>query len=152
MIAPRMLPERDHPKPSRRSCLRCAIAFAALMLILVMNAASYAAAVTVDALDPSRVSRVDAIQFSGNQDFSDSDLEAAMAIKTRPFYAIWQKRPEFDPETFTIDLNQLKLFYEAHGYYDAHISYDLAVKDNQVTPHIKIAEGQPVKIDSVSVE
>jgi hypothetical protein len=44
------------------------------------------------------------------------------------------KSGQFDPETFTGDLNQLKLFYQAHGYYDTHIAYDLEIHGNLATP------------------
>jgi translocation and assembly module TamA len=108
--------------------------------------------VTIDALNPSRVYRVETIRITGNQHFSDIELAAVMAIKTRPFYELWKKRPQFDPETFTAALNQLRLFYQSHGYYDAHITYDLEIHGNLVTPHIAIAEGRPVKVDKVSVE
>ncbi|HUN59430.1 MAG TPA: BamA/TamA family outer membrane protein [Candidatus Binataceae bacterium] len=142
--------DRHRLRPSARPLLRIRFAFALLLLNLL--AFSNAFAVTLDALDPSRTYRVDAIHFSGNQNFSDGDLEAAMSTKPRPLYALWQKRPVFDPETFTGDLNQLQLFYQSHGYYDAHISYDLEIHDDLVTSVIKIREGHPVKVDSVSVE
>jgi translocation and assembly module TamA len=109
-------------------------------------------AVTIDALNPSRIYRVETIRIIGNQHFSTSELAAVMATKTRPFYALWQKRPQFDPATFTNDLNQLRLFYESHGYYDAHVTYTLEINGNLVIPHITIAEGRPVKVDKVSVE
>jgi outer membrane protein assembly complex protein YaeT len=108
-------------------------------------------AVTIDALDPSKAYRVEAIKFSGNQHFSDSDLASAMTTKPRPFYALWQKRPEFNLETFTGDLDQLRLFYQSHGYYDTQMAYSLAIHGNLVTPHIAIAEGLPVKVDKISI-
>ncbi|HKV53490.1 MAG TPA: BamA/TamA family outer membrane protein [Candidatus Binataceae bacterium] len=109
-------------------------------------------AVGINALDPSRVYRIDSIKFSGNQNFSDSELQSALSLKTRPFYAIWQKRPAFDSMTLNSDLDQLRLFYEAHGYYDAHVSCDLELHGDLVTPHITINEGPPIKVDTVSVE
>jgi outer membrane protein assembly complex protein YaeT len=138
---------RDH-QPLPRSGLRCAAIFAVLLLFFCARAY----AITLDSLDSSRTYYVDSIHFSGNQNFSDSDLTAAMATKTRPFYALWQKRPAFDPQTFTNDLSQLALFYESHGYYDAHISYDLKIHGDLITPLLTIHEGHPVKVDSVAVE
>jgi len=108
--------------------------------------------VTIEALNPSRVYRVETISITGNQHFSASELASAMTTKPRPFYELWKKRPQFDPDTFTNDLNQLRLFYQSHGYYDAHITYDLEIHGSLVTPHIAIAEGRPVKVDKVSVE
>jgi outer membrane protein assembly factor BamA len=92
------------------------------------------------------------MRITGNQHFTASELAAAMTTTTRPFYALWEKRPQFDPESFTGDLNQLRLFYQSHGYYDAHITYELELHADLVTPHIVIAEGRPVKVDKVSVE
>jgi outer membrane protein assembly factor BamA len=137
--------------------LHYGFALAAFILTVIAASMAFAAvpltpAVTIAALDPSRVYRVEAIGFSGNSHFSDSDLEAAMRTKARPFYALWQKRPRFEPETFIEDLDQLNLFYHAHGYYDAYIAYDLEIHGDLVTPHITIAEGSPVKVDKVSVE
>jgi outer membrane protein assembly complex protein YaeT len=127
------------------------LTFAAGSLVHADDAASASNAVTIDALNPSRVYRVETIRITGNQHFSDSELAAAMATKTRPFYEFWKKRPQFDPETFTDDLNQLRLFYQSHGYYDTHIAYDLEIHGNLVTPHIAIAEGRPVEVDKVSI-
>jgi outer membrane protein assembly factor BamA len=145
-----MLTDRHRSRSSARFSLRDFSVF--LTFFLIVLTASNAAAVTLDALDSFHIYRVEAIQFSGNQNFADSDLEAAMITKTRPFYAIWQKRPAFDPETFSGDLNQLQLFYQSHGYYDAHISYDLEIQGELITPHLTIREGHPVKVDSVSLE
>src|ERR1700684_3237934 len=111
-----------------------------------------AKAMTINALDPSETYRVEAIKFTGNQHFSESDLASAMTTKPRPFYALWEKRPEFNPETFTGDLDQLRLFYQSHGYYDAHTAYSLEIHGNLVTPHIAIAEGLPVRVDEVSMD
>src|SRR5208337_876879 len=126
--------------------------FVFIVLALLLSSVADAPAVTLDTLDPSRAYRVAAIQISGNRDFSAEDLEAVMATKTRPFYALWQKRPKFDPAIFRNDLNQLKLFYEAHGYYDAQIRSDLTVKGSDITPHITIEEGQTVRVGSIAVD
>jgi outer membrane protein assembly complex protein YaeT len=111
-----------------------------------------AKAMTINALDPSETYHVEAIKFTGNQHFSESDLASAMTTKPRPFYALWEKRPEFNPETFTGDLDQLRLFYQSHGYYDAHVAYSLEIHGNLVTTHIAIDEGLPVKVDKVSID
>jgi outer membrane protein assembly complex protein YaeT len=128
------------------------LTLAAASIVHADNAASASHAVTIDALNPSRVYRVDMVLITGNQRFSASELTATMATKARPFYEVWKKRPQFEPETFTNDLNQLRLFYQAHGYYDTHIAYDLEIHGNLVTPHITIAEGRPVEVDKVSIE
>ena len=63
-----------------------------------------ASAVQVEALDPSREWRVDKIEISGNDHFSDSQLMAEMITQSRPWYRFWEERPLFDPVTFATDL------------------------------------------------
>src|SRR5579872_4011104 len=128
------------------------LSLAAASAVHADNAVSAAHAITIDALNPSRIYRVETVRITGNQHFSASELSAAMATKTRPFYELWKKRPQFDPETFTDDLNQLRLFYQSHGYYNTHIAYSLEIHGNLITPHIEISEGRPVEVDKVSVE
>src|SRR5271168_2130194 len=148
-----MLPVRTYPPasagPRPRFSLWLGLTLATVWLLM---SAATASAVSAGALDPSQTYHVTAIQFSGNRSFSANDLEAVMATKTRPFYALWQKRPTFDPAAFSNDLNQLKLFYQAHGYYDAQIRSDLTVKGSDITPHITIEEGQTVRVGSIAVD
>src|ERR1700757_2289125 len=68
---------------------------------LLPSSTSVSHGVTIYALNPSRVYRVEAISITGNQHFSTSELASAMTTKTRPFYEFWKKRPQFDPDTFT---------------------------------------------------
>ena len=110
---------------------------------------------TVDDLDPSHHFKVGAISFTGNHIFADSDLQSVMRTKPRPFYTPWKARPDFEPDTFTNDLNRLRIFYEAHGYYHLRLTYNLTTavkrKDEVVTLEVRVAEGQPVHIADVDI-
>ena len=77
-----------------------------------------------------------------------------MVTKERPWYRFWQERPAFDPVTFTTDLERLRRFYEAEGYYSAVITYDLdADREHEwITARIKVSEGEPVMISEIGVD
>jgi outer membrane protein insertion porin family len=113
-----------------------------------------ASAVLIDALDPIRQWQVQEIKFSGNKIFSNDDLSDAMITKARPWYRFWEDRPQFDPVTFTSDLERLKRFYETRGYYDAAVSYDLEVDDSNglISPRIEIREVAPIIVSEVDVQ
>ncbi len=112
-----------------------------------------ASAILIDALDPARQWRVEQIEFSGNKKFSADELGAAIVTTTRPWYRFWEERPVFDPITFDTDLERLRRFYEARGYYDAAVTYDLSVDDEGglVSARIALHEGRPVLISQVDV-
>jgi len=111
-------------------------------------------ALTVEELAPEREWQVEAIVISGNEAFSARELLATLRTKERPWYTPWKGRPVFDPVTFTADIERLQRFYEARGYYQSRVTYDLQV-DNQdalVTAHISVAEHRPVTVTDVKVE
>jgi outer membrane protein insertion porin family len=112
-----------------------------------------AAAVLVDALDPTRQWKVARIEFSGNEKFSDGQLRDVMVTKERPWYRFWGERPAFDAVTFTTDLERLRRFCEAEGYYSAALSYDLDVNREQerIAVRIQVQEGAPVVIADIDV-
>jgi outer membrane protein insertion porin family len=126
---------------------------AALLFLIVIFQASPAVAFTTEDLDASEHWQVGAISFSGNHIFADSDLQAVMRTKPRPFYTPWKARPEFEPGTFTNDLKRLRIFYEAHGYYHLRLTYNLttAVKRKQklINAELRLVEGRPVKIEDI---
>jgi len=113
-----------------------------------------ALAIPVNDLDPAREWRVEAIEISGNATFSDSELTSEMLTKARPWYLFWQDAPVFDPVTFREDLERLRRFYEARGYYQTHITHDLIVDPERSQVHVKIeiSEGPPVIVAEVEVE
>lgn len=128
--------------------------FSKILLLVLAGFSSFpksALAVLVDALDPTRQWKVARIEFSGNQKFSDDPLRAAIVTKERPWYRFWEERPALDPVTFTTDLERLRRFYEAEGYYSAVITYDLDAERELITVRIEVREGEPVVISEIGV-
>lgn len=111
-------------------------------------------ALTVDDLDPEREWRVKQITIAGNKAFTESELLAKLATQQRPRYLPWRARPIFDPVAFATDLERLHRFYEAHGYYQSRVTYDLQVDDQAslVTVQIHVEENLPVTVAEVKVE
>ncbi len=111
-------------------------------------------ALTVDDLDPEREWRVGKILISGNAAFSQQELLAKLLTKKRPWYLPRQGRPVFDPITFATDLERLQRFYEAQGYYQCQVTYDLRVDTERtlVLVHLQVEENHPVRVAQVRVE
>lgn len=113
-----------------------------------------AAAIPIDALDTTREWQVADIRFSGNKKFSEDTLRTAIVTRERAWYRFWEDRPLLDPVTFRTDLERLRRFYEASGYYDANITHDLDVDQERgtVTARIAVEEGEPVLISEIDVQ
>jgi outer membrane protein insertion porin family len=118
-------------------------------LLMLLSAPAWA--LKLQQLKPGKTYRVDKIVFSGNHALSDSELLSHMTTKERPFYLLWQKRPGFDSDVFTEDLKRLALLYRMHGYFQAHLDYDLKVHGDLVTPEIKITEHRPVVVRQIRI-
>ena len=112
-----------------------------------------AAALGVDDLDPEREWRVEEVIISGNAAFSSAELLAEMLTRRPSGYLPWKGRPAFDAVTFRTDLERLRRFYEARGYYGARLSHDLEVDEGRglVTARVRVRENQPVVVVEVSV-
>lgn len=125
------------------------------MVILVAWLAnvSSASAIPLDALDSNRQWRVEKINLSGNKLITEDELRVELLTKERPWYQIWGVRPEFDPVTFESDLERLRRYYEAHGYYDVAVEHDLVADEDttRVTVEIRIKETLPVIIAAIDV-
>lgn len=125
------------------------------LFVIALGAAIGAApafALKLSNLDPAKSYKTAAITFSGNTKFSDDELLSLMQTKTREFYKLWKARPQFIPDTFKGDLANIRNFYQAHGYYQARVNYNLEVKGDLVTAHIHVHAGEPVKVAAVTVE
>lgn len=132
--------------------------FAAFLLATlagILALAQSSNAVPIDALDPNRRWRVGRIELSGNRVFADSELKDVIVTRERPWYRFWDERPEFDPIAFGTDLERLQRYYEARGYYETTVSYDLEVDEERglVSARVEIHEGlPPVLISAIDVE
>ena len=115
--------------------------------------ANPAYSVTVDALDVSKDWRVEKINLSGLKRFTEGEMRDEILTKERPWYRFWGERPSFEPATFEHDLERLRRYYEARGYYDTVIEHDLLVDEDttRVTVEIRIKETLPVVISQIDV-
>lgn len=110
--------------------------------------------IQLEELDATRQWRVEKIEISGNTKFSDTEILRELLTKVRPWYLFWEAESSFDPVTFREDLERIRRFYEARGYYQTHVTYDLTAdpQSGQVEVKIEVLEGPPVIVSDVHVE
>lgn len=123
---------------------------AAVLFLLVARAAP---AVQVEDVPSDREWHTRSIKIDGNESIGTGELRDAMLTKTRAWYAPWRDRPPFDPVTFANDLDRLRRAYEAKGYYNAKLTYDLTLneEDGLVSAKIDVEEGKPVRFAEIDV-
>ncbi|MFZ1122375.1 MAG: POTRA domain-containing protein [Candidatus Binataceae bacterium] len=131
-----------------RSGSKVIVAIVGILLIASMRAFGF----TIADLDPSRHYKLERIDLSGEHAFSRDAVVSVMTTKERPWYQVWKPLPDFDTQAFTDDLAHIKRFYEAHGYYNARIAYDLTVSKDKVTPHINVSEGKPIRVATIEIK
>lgn len=136
---------------ARPNCARKSSIIHILIACLALPTASLA--VQLEDLDPTRQWRVGAVEITGNQKLSGSEVEKALLTRPRPWFRFWSERPVFDPVTFREDLERLRRLYEANGFYHAAVSYDLALdpQRNLLNARIAVSEGLPVMVADVDV-
>ena len=132
----------------------CSSLFFCFLLIIGIVFAIPGFAIQVDELDAGREWRLRKIEISGNTKFSSNELLGEMLTQVRPSYLFWQAENIFDPVTFREDLERLRRFYEARGYYRVRVTHDLTVdsENSRVEVKIEIFEGSPVIVAQVAVE
>src|SRR6266851_846767 len=126
------------------------IVVAVVSILLIANTRAFG--FTIADLDPSRRYKLEKIDLSGEHALSRDAVVSVMTMKERPWYQVWKPLPEFDTQVFTDDLAHIKRFYEAHGYYNARITYDLTLSKDKVTPHIKVSEGKPIRVTTIEIK
>lgn len=111
-------------------------------------------AIQVDDLDTTREWRVEKIEISGNTHFSDAEILNELLTKVQPWYLFWEAPNLFDPVTFREDLERIRRFYEARGYYQTEVNYDLQTDSEKglLQVSIRVVEGPPVIVAQVNVE
>src|SRR5258708_1797092 len=103
-------------------------------------------------LDSSHRYKLEKIDLSGEHAFPRDVVVSVMTTKERPRYQVWKPLPDFDTQAFTEDLDHIRRFYEAHGYYNAHLTYDLSLSKDKVTPRINVSEGKPIRIETIEIK
>ena len=133
------------------SCIDSLPSSRIVVAIIILVAYARAFGFTTADLDPSLHYKLEKIDLSGQHAFSRDAVVSVMTTKERPWYQVWKPLPDFDPQTFTDDLARIERFYKAHGYYNAHTSYDLSLSKDKVTPHIKVSEGKPIRVATIEI-
>src|SRR5216683_7850481 len=147
---------RETPYPPRgisrrwRGASYCSIVLAIVIVILIANTRAFG--LKIADLDPSQHYKLEQIDLSGEHAFSRDALLSVMTTKERPWYQVWKPLPDFDTQMFKDDLTHIERFYQAHGYYNAHVTYDLTLDKDEVTPNIKVSEGKPVRVATIDIK
>jgi outer membrane protein insertion porin family len=119
---------------------------------ILLIASTRAFGLTIADLDPSLRYKLERIDLSGEHAFPRDVVVSVMTTKERPWYQVWKPPPDFDTQAFTEDLAHIRRFYEAHGYYNAHLTYDLTLSQDKVTPRINVSEGTPIRIETIEIK
>lgn len=99
--------------------------------------------------------KIQAIEFEGNDAFGDGTLRDQMST-TESNWLSWIKTSDvYDPDRINADLEQLRKFYLNHGYADFRVvsaNADLNRETNAFTLKIVVEEGQQYRFGPVDVE
>jgi translocation and assembly module TamA len=88
------------------------------------------------------------IRFFGQKHFDESDLQDALGVDTRSFFAFWKDgTPRLKDKLRPTLEASLKSFYASEGFYDA----DFTIKENNTTITVTISENEPVKIRDINI-
>src|SRR5262245_62144634 len=124
-----------------------------LVLAALLITPQPAGAVPSDALDTQESYRLGEVRFDGNHGVATSALRDALLTRPRRWFALWQKRPPFDPYTFRTDLARIRALYRSRGYYHAVVSDDveLPAKGDVVKVTVYVHEGPAVHVTDVDL-
>jgi outer membrane protein assembly complex protein YaeT len=127
---------------------------AAMILLSSLGAARAAGAVAASELPEGVEWRVAGIEVEGAEVLSEGEIEKAMLTQQRAWYAPWRDRPILDRVTFQGDVERIRRLYESVGYYGAEVTYDLVPdpEESTVAIAIRVAEGEPIRVEDVIVE
>src|SRR5262249_32934263 len=110
--------------------------------------------IQLEELDAARQWRVEKNEISGNTKISESENIHQLLTKIRPWYLFCGAGSSFNSITFLEDLERIRRFYEARGYYQTRVTYDLTAdpQSGQVEIKIEVFEGPPLIVSEVHVE
>src|SRR5262245_65933748 len=125
-----------------------------LVLAALLITPQPAGAVPSDALDTQESYRLGEVRFDGNHEVGPSALRDALLTRPRRWFALWQKRPPFDPYTFRTDLGRIRALYRSRGFYHAVVTSTVQVpeKGDVVNVTVSIEEGTPVRVTDVDLD
>jgi len=95
---------------------------------------------------------LESINFSGNESFKDETLEKVIVLKESPsgvsqffnsFTPFGEESVYFDSLYLSIDQDNLRQFYRAHGFFEAKINYNYSLDTSDLTADVNfiIKEG-----------
>ena len=111
---------------------------------------------------PGELYELSSIDFSGNNEFSDSDLKNVIQSKENPFW-LWKFFDSFTPFgsppvyfdslVITVDIVSLKSFYAVNGFFETSFSYSYDVDSSSkgVVLNYNISEGNKFTYGKINV-
>jgi outer membrane protein insertion porin family len=94
------------------------------------------------------------ITFSGNREFSESQLEGAMEdVKEKQWWQLWRSS-KFDRTKLAEDRKKIEDFYHAQGFIDAEVVSDSIWIDpvsGKANVHLAVTEGERVYLRSIAI-
>lgn len=105
------------------------------------------------------------VDFAGNRAFSDAELRRAiltrasscpflLAVTTCPLGIDWGRdRSYLSRRTLAVDVDNLRIFYQAHGFRTVHIEPEVVRGDDGTAAvTFRIAEGLPYRVGAITLE
>ncbi len=96
-------------------------------------------------IDEGKEVEIKSITFSGNKEFSSSDLRGAMDNTHEKVWWMFWRSAKFDPKKYEEDKRKIIDFYRKHGYIDASILSDsiwYSPNKEDMYIHINVYEGK----------
>jgi translocation and assembly module TamA len=97
---------------------------------------------------------IDKLTLEGTKGLSTKELEKRIVTAPTPFYDEWLDREQhFDPNAWAADQRRIERYYQAHGFYQAHVTEDEVkpLPNGHVSLRMKIVEGELTHIAKVDV-
>jgi outer membrane protein insertion porin family len=92
------------------------------------------------------------ITFSGNEAFSDGDLEDVIKTSKKGFFSWFTESGILKREKLEVDVDRLAAFYHNHGYIDAKAGSPAVTYDDEgIYLDFPVAEGQRFRVGEVTV-
>ncbi|MEM0986054.1 MAG: outer membrane protein assembly factor BamA [Pseudomonadota bacterium] len=101
------------------------------------------------------VTGVRAINFIGNQEYSDSRLRGEIVTKQSRLWRFFSSNDNYDPGRLEFDREQLRQFYQNNGFYDFRVVSavaDLTPDREDFYITFTVEEGEPYSFGEVRVE
>lgn len=94
--------------------------------------------------------KVNFINFIGNEYFSDKFLSSIITSQSIKFYNFFKTGSNLNKAIFNSDKNKIINFYKDNGYFDVKVTYSLELNNlNILSLNFYIEEGKKYKIDNI---